>query len=142
MKYFLIAFFIFLSFFVLAQKKKQSIKSIQTIFQQQQKAWNRGDLEGFMEGYWVSDSLLFIGSRGLTYGWQATLDNYKKSYPDKTSMGKLTFTIVSIELLSKKDAFVIGKWHLQRKKDAPRGHFTLLWKKIKGKWVIVTDHSS
>ena len=108
----------------------------------QELAWNRGDLEAFMEGYWRSDSLRFIGSSGLTYGWQQTLDNYKKGYPDTDAMGKLKFTILSVEQLSKRSAFVIGKWHLTRKAGDLSGHYTLLWKKIKGKWVIVADHSS
>jgi ketosteroid isomerase-like protein len=108
----------------------------------QELAWNRGDLEGFMQGYWHSDSLRFIGSRGLTYGWQQTLDNYKKGYPDTDAMGKLKFTILSVEQLSKRSAYVIGKWHLTRKAGDLEGHYTLLWKKVKGAWVIVADHSS
>ncbi|MCC6280587.1 MAG: DUF4440 domain-containing protein [Saprospiraceae bacterium] len=117
-------------------------RSIRTIMAAQELAWNRGDLEAFMDGYWVSDSLRFIGSKGLTYGWQQTLDNYKKGYPDTDAMGKLKFTILSVEQLSKRSAFVIGKWHLTRKAGDLSGHYTLLWKKIKGKWVIVADHSS
>ncbi|MBL7807616.1 MAG: nuclear transport factor 2 family protein [Saprospiraceae bacterium] len=108
----------------------------------QELAWNRFDLEGFMEGYWHSDSLRFIGSKGLTFGWQNTLDNYKRSYPNPDAMGTLKFTILSVELLSGKSAFVIGKWQLTRKQDLLSGHYTLLWRKIKGKWVIVADHSS
>lgn len=110
--------------------------------QTQEDAWNRGDLEAFMDAYWHSDSLQFIGSRGLTYGWQQTLDNYKKGYPDRDAMGALKFTVLSIQQLSPKSAFVIGKWHLARKAGDLSGHYTLLWKKIKGKWVIVADHSS
>ena len=108
----------------------------------QEAAWNRADLEGFMDGYWRSDSLRFIGSKGLTYGWQQTLDNYKKTYPDAAAMGTLHFTLLSVEVLSPESAFVIGKWRLVREKDEPSGHFTLLWKKMDGKWVIVADHSS
>lgn len=109
---------------------------------QQELAWNRGDLEGFMKGYWYSDSLRFIGSRGLTYGWKNTLQNYQNSYPDKDAMGTLVFTILSVEILSKKSAFVVGKWHLARENGDLSGHYTLLWRKIKGVWVIVADHSS
>ncbi len=108
----------------------------------QEVAWNKGDLEGFMQGYLHSDSLCFIGSRGLTRGWDQTLANYKKGYATREAMGTLTFTIISVDQLSKKSAFVIGKWHLKREKDELSGHYTLLWKKIKGKWVIVADHSS
>lgn len=95
-----------------------------------------------MQGYWKSDELTFIGSRGVTKGWQKTLDNYKKAYPNQESMGKLTFTVLSMEKISKKSVFVIGKWHLKRKIGNIEGHFSLVWKKIKGKWLIVADHSS
>jgi ketosteroid isomerase-like protein len=120
----------------------QGMPSIRKVLAQQQLDWNSGNLDAFMQGYWKSDSLKFISSRGINYGWQATLDGYKKGYPTTEAMGKLTFTIISIEKLSKKSAIVIGKWHLQRIKDEPQGHFTLLWKKIEGRWVIVADHTS
>jgi ketosteroid isomerase-like protein len=108
----------------------------------QEVAWNKGNLEAFMEGYWKSDSLRFIGSKGLTYGWQQTLDNYKKGYPDADAMGQLKFTILSVEQMADNCAFVVGKWQLTRKKGDVSGHYTLLWKKIMGRWVIVADHSS
>ena len=117
-------------------------QAIRRIMADQEAAWSRGDLEGFMAGYWKSDSLRFIGSSGLTYGWQQTLDNYKKGYPDLDAMGKLTFTILSVEKLSKRNAFVIGKWYLARKSGDLNGYYTLLWRKIKGNWVIVADHSN
>lgn len=117
-------------------------QSIRQILATQEDAWNRADLEAFMSGYWHSDSLMFIGSRGVTYGWQATLDSYKKGYPDAGAMGKLTFTILSVQVLAPESAYVIGKWHLARTTDEVGGHFTLLWKKKDGKWVIVADHSS
>ncbi|MBC7774130.1 MAG: DUF4440 domain-containing protein, partial [Phycisphaerae bacterium] len=81
-------------------------QAIRRVMAEQEAAWSRGDLEGFMAGYWKSDSLRFIGSKGLTYGWQQTLDNYKKGYPNLDAMGKLTFTILSVEKLSKRSAFV------------------------------------
>lgn len=124
------------------QREDAAINAIRNVMQAQEKAWNNGDLDGFMEGYWHADSLRFIGSKGLTYGWDATLANYKKGYPDRATMGKLRFTLISIEKLSGKTAFVIGKWHLQREAGDLSGHFTLLWRKIKGKWLIVADHSS
>ena len=108
----------------------------------QQDAWNNFNIESFMEGYWKSDSLKFIGKNGITYGWDSTLENYKKIYPSKEAMGKLTFTIISLDLISDTSAFMIGKYHLKRKNDEPSGHFTLLWLKIDGKWLIVADHSS
>lgn len=115
---------------------------IRALLAKQTEAWNRGDVEGFMEGYWKNDSLMFIGKSGITYGWQQTLDNYKKGYPDKTAMGQLTFTLLEMKPLSKKYFSVVGKWHLKRTIGDLSGHYTLLLKKIKGKWVIVKDHSS
>lgn len=133
---------LFCAFIPRTQAQNKAEKAILAVMHAQEIAWNNGDLPGFMEGYWHSDSLTFIGSRGLTRGWQTTLDNYKKSYPDVAAMGKLTFTILKVEQLDRKNAFVIGKWHLKRVKDELSGHYTLLWKKVDGKWVIVADHSS
>lgn len=108
----------------------------------QQQCWNDGNIECFMEGYWKSDSLKFIGSSGIKYGWQATLDNYHKSYPNKAAMGKLTFDLLSMEALGSDHYRVTGKWHLKRKDDEPHGLFTLIWQKIDGAWKIIYDHSS
>ncbi len=107
----------------------------------QQDSWNQGDIPGFMQYYWKHDSLKFIGSKGVTYGWQNTLDNYLRAYPDKKTMGKLTFTLIEVSELSPVSVYVIGKWHLEKDKPAG-GHFTLLWKKIDNSWVIVSDHTS
>lgn len=117
-------------------------KEIRKVLRDQQEAWNNGNMEEYMKGYWNSDSLVFIGKSGPRYGWKNTLENYKKSYPDKRTMGFLTFDILKVEQLSVDVAFVIGKWKLSREKDEPQGSFTLLFKKINGEWVIVTDHSS
>ncbi len=137
----LLAFFLWLcAAFVAAQSADH--QAIRRVMADQEAAWSRGDLEEFMAGYWKSDSLRFIGSKGLTYGWQQTLDNYKKGYPSSDAMGKLTFTILSVEKLSKRSAFVVGKWHLARQIGELSGYYTLLWRKICGKWVIVADHSS
>ena len=116
--------------------------SIRTVLENQSQAWNRGDITGYMKGYWHHDSLMFIGKSGITYGWQNTLDNYRKGYPDATAMGKLTFTILSVKKLSDQYQQVVGKWALQRTKGNLDGHFTLLFQKIKGEWFIVSDHSS
>lgn len=125
-----------------AQAQNTGEQAIRQVIATQEDAWNRADIESFMEGYWKSDSLMFIGSRGITFGWQSTLESYKKGYPNAEAMGKLTFTILSLQMLSPESAYVIGKWHLTRVKDEVGGHFTLLWKKIDGKWVIVADHTS
>jgi ketosteroid isomerase-like protein len=105
-------------------------------------AWNKGNIEGFMTDYWHSDSLRFIGSKGITRGWQQTLDNYKKGYPTTEAMGQLSFEIKSIEQLSATAIFVVGKWHLQKTGSEAGGYYTLLWKKINGHWLIVLDHTS
>lgn len=110
---------------------------------EQQKCWNKGDIDGFMKCYWENDSLRFIGSRGINYGWQTTLDNYKKSYPSKEDMGILTFTFEDITVFTATEAYVVGKWHLDRqKKEDVGGYFSLIWNKKNGKWVIVSDHTS
>ncbi|MFM7234799.1 MAG: YybH family protein [Flavobacteriales bacterium] len=119
-----------------------AIQNIHAVMNNQQEAWNRGDIEGFMAGYWKSDSLRFIGKRGITYGWQPTLDNYKKSYPGSEAMGRLQFTNLTTELVGENSAYVIGKWELFRATDTLGGHYSLLWSKMQGQWVIVADHSS
>ncbi len=116
--------------------------SIRKLLSEQTESWNRGDLEGFMKTYWKSDSLMFIGKSGVTYGWNNTLNNYKKGYPDTTAMGKLSFDIISVKPLSEKYYQVVGKWHLKRTIGDLSGHYTLLMEKINGVWVIISDHSS
>lgn len=122
--------------------KQKDRDAISLVMQDQEDAWNRGDIEGFMQGYWQSDSLLFMGKSGPTYGWQKTLDNYRKGYPDKAAMGRLTFGIISVRGVGNRSAFVAGSWQLQRTAGDLAGHFTLLWEKKNGQWVIVVDHSS
>ena len=124
----------------LAQTK--AAEAIENTLAAQQIAWNKGDIDGFMQYYWKSDSLLFLGKSGPTFGWQNTLNNYKKGYPDKATMGSLDFKILKIEKFSKKTYQVVGKWHLSRIKDEVGGYFTLIWKKINGRWLIVQDHTS
>jgi hypothetical protein len=116
--------------------------AIKALLDAQTKAWNNGDLVHFMEGYLSSDSLLFVGKSGPTYGFNNTLNNYKKGYPDTAAMGKLTFTLLSLTPIEKKHYRVLGKWALQRSKGDVSGYFTLLLKKIKGKWFVIQDHSS
>jgi len=140
MKTFLCASMIILSSFLFAQNGEQ--KAILKILDDQTAAWNRGDVEVFMKGYWENDSLMFIGKSGVTYGWTNTLNNYKKGYPDTAAMGKLDFTIIKADRLSKEYYHVVGKWHLKRSIGDLNGHFTLLFRKINGHWVIVEDHSS
>ena len=151
MKKFLIVVLLATTFMVSAQRRKPAkIKQqvpdktlILKLLINQKNAWNDGNLEQYMMGYWKNDSLAFIGKRGITKGWQATLDNYKKSYPDKESMGHLDFEILKVEVISPTHAYVVGKWNLTRKeKGNLAGYFSLLLKKYDKKWVIVSDHRS
>ncbi|MFY0687318.1 MAG: nuclear transport factor 2 family protein [Cyclobacteriaceae bacterium] len=125
--------------FAFAQSDEDLIREKMT---QQEVCWNAGDLDCFMETYWNSEQLLFIGSKGLTYGWQQTLDNYRKGYPNKEAMGKLSFDLKKFEKLSKNHWFVVGQWKLSRSIGDLDGHFSLIWKKFNGEWLIVADHSS
>lgn len=122
--------------------QNNDVKAIQAILDNQTKAWNKGDLESFMVGYLQSDSLVFIGKAGPKYGYDNTLANYKKSYPDTSHMGKLHFDIVSIKPLNTDHYFVIGKWHLTRTVGDLNGVFTLIFRKTKAGWKIIADHSS
>lgn len=117
-------------------------KAIRQLLQEQTESWNKGDLETFMKGYWNNDSLMFIGKNGVTYGYQNTLNNYRKNYNGPDQMGTLTFHLIKVERLSGEYYFVVGKWHLKRNAGDVSGHYNLLFRKIKGEWVIVADHSS
>jgi ketosteroid isomerase-like protein len=129
-------------FFSAATAQSKDETAIRNSMNEQLAAWNNGNLDRFMQTYWQSDSLMFIGKSGITYGWKKTLDNYKKGYPDTATMGKLDFTILEVKRLSVLYFFVVGKWHLTRSVGDVGGHFTLLFKQVKNKWVIIADHSS
>jgi len=116
--------------------------AIRQLLAAQTAAWNRGSIDDFMKGYWESDSLMFIGKSGVTYGYQNTLTNYKNSYRNADEMGTLTFDLIKVQRLSAEYFFVVGKWHLKRNAGDVGGHYNLLLRKINGKWVIVADHSS
>jgi ketosteroid isomerase-like protein len=140
MKSILLSLIILLSLNSFAQNTdEQMIKDAMT---EQLNAWNAGDIDRYMETYWHSDSLMFIGKSGPTYGFDKTKANYKKGYPDTAAMGKLDFEIISMKRLSVMYYSVVGKWHLKRSIGDIGGAFTLLFKKIKKKWVIIQDHSS
>ena len=123
-----------------AQNDKDFDK-ITAILQTQAKEWNKGNIDAFMEYYWKSDNLQFIGSSGITYGWQNTLDNYKKRYPDLQAMGQLSFDVIKVDKRSKKVITLVGKFHLKREIGDLEGIFLLVWKKIKGEWKIVADQT-
>ena len=119
-----------------------SKKEITNMMLQQAEDWSNGDIEGFMEGYIKSDDLKFVGSKGITYGWKQTLENYKKGYPSKEHMGILTFNLLEFDQLSKDVFLVIGEFHLKRTVGDADGMFSIILKRIDGKWKIIADHSS
>jgi len=124
---------------------KQDTKAavaIRAVLEAQRGAWNRGDIEGYMDGYARSADTVFVSGDNVTHGWQTVLDRYKKGYDSREKMGVLTFSDLEITPLGKDAATVIGRWHLQRAKDEPHGRFTLIFRKTKQGWKIVHDHTS
>lgn len=117
-------------------------REVVAVMDAQAAAWNRGDIDGFMLGYWNSDDLVFASGDNITRGWQSTLDRYKKSYPTRERMGTLNFSDLRVNVLSKDAAVVLGSWSLSRASDNPKGKFTLIFRKLKGGWRIVHDHTS
>ena len=119
----------------------QSTKKIaQEVLAKQTTFWNNGDIEGFMQTYWKSDELLFLGKDGYTKGWQATLDRYHQRYPNRPAMGTLKFTLHEVHKRSKSVLSVIGEYYLTREGiEDLNGYFFLLMKNIKGEWLIVSD---
>jgi uncharacterized protein (TIGR02246 family) len=112
----------------------------------QKDAWNRGDIDGFMQGYARSDTIRFAGGDRFNYGWQATLDSYRKGYPDAAAMGKLDFDLVEVRELTPDVVYVFGKWRLSRANEAadkaPHGLFTLIVERANGAWAVTRDHTS
>jgi len=119
------------------------IDNIKKVLYTQQECWNNGDIDGFMEGYWNSEKLIFTTDKGeTTFGWENTLNRYKSSYPTKESMGELKFEIYDVKLTSKKTAILNGKWELVRINDHPQGNFWLDLEKIENNWLIVKDSTT
>ena len=141
MKYFLsLSLFLALCPQLFSQTDKEQILSE---MDRQMKCWNEGDIDCFMEGYWKSDSLMFISKNGINYGWDNTYQRYLNTYPDRQTMGQLEFEIKELKPIENSGAyFMVGGWKLIREMGNIGGHFTLLWKKIDNKWVIVADHTS
>lgn len=109
------------------------------VLAEQQAAWNAGDIDGFMRGYWKSPELRFASGGSVTKGWQETRDRYHANYSDRSLMGELSFTDLSVSLLAENAAVVHGAWSLQRAEDQPSGLFTLIFEDIDGGWKIVSD---
>lgn len=133
---------VLLSTVTLCKAQSADEQAIRAVMDKQVFAWNNGDIESFMETYLKSDSIMFIGSKGITYGWDSTLAHYQKSYPDKAAMGKLSFELKELKPLSSEYYFVVGKFNLERASGNLSGHFDLLFRKVNGMWYIVSDHTS
>ena len=136
--------FVFILMFasLFAKSKVKDEQAIKAMLANQVIEWNKGSIDGYMHGYWENDSLLFIGSKGPRYGYAITLKKYKEAYPDADHMGKLTSTITRLQKISRHYYFVVGNWALTRKAGDVGGSYTLLLKKIKGRWYVIADHSS
>ena len=115
---------------------------IRAVIQAQQDAWNRGDIDGFMNGYAHARSTVFVSEDTVSRGWQTVRDRYKKKYSDRAKMGRLSFSNLEITPLGNDAAVVLGRWKLERAKDRPHGRFTLIFRRINDGWRIVHDHTS
>lgn len=123
--------------------KDTEVASLKKVLFHQQESWNNGNIKDFMEGYWKSDQLIFKSAKHETsYGWESVYQRYKKSYPDKESMGFLQFDIKDVELTSSKTAKIHGDWELERKNDHPKGSFWLNLSKMENRWVIISDSTT
>ena len=127
---------------VRAAENSRTAGAIHSLLTEQSAAWNRGDIDGFMRAYAQTDALRFASGGNVTLGWKPTLERYKKSYPDKATMGTLTFSDLEITELAPDAALAFGRWKLTREKDAPHGLFTLTLRKTSAGWRIVQDHTS
>jgi hypothetical protein len=141
MKIILLLFLVIDGFCSLTAQSSDDL-AVKAVLATQVSAWNRGSIDEFMETYWHNDSLMFIGHGGITYGYQNTLNNYKKNYSDTAKMGKLFFSLLKLKKLSPQYYFVVGRWFLKRGPGDIGGIYTLLLEKIKNKWVIIADHTS
>lgn len=120
----------------------KEIQSIKSVMEKQTAAWNIGDIDGFMRGYWNSPSLVFVSGDNVTRGWQQTTDRYKKSYDTRAKMGVLTFSELEVNVLGKDSAVVLGRWKVAHEPKDSQGRFTLIFRKFKDGWKIIHDHTS
>ena len=126
----------------ISAQSDNTVSEIQNVLRAQQEAWNRGDIDAFMNGYWRSDKTVFVSGDDVSRGWQKVLDRYKKKYSDRAKMGMLTFSNLEITPLSDDSAVVLGSWELKRANDLPHGRFTLIFRRLPEGWKIVHDHTS
>ena len=123
------------------EKREADRKAIGAVLSAQQAAWNRGDVDAFLVGYWHSSELTFSGSSGVSRGWDGVLARYKKTYPDRAAMGQLDFSDLEFRFLGPDAALVLGRWHLKRENEVG-GVFSLVWRRFPDGWKIVHDHTS
>jgi uncharacterized protein (TIGR02246 family) len=125
-----------------AEGRDADRQAISAALNAQQTAWNRGDVDAFLVGYWHSPDLTFSGSSGVVRGWDGVLARYKKNYPDRAAMGQLDFSDLEFRFLGPDAALVLGRWHLKRERDDLGGVFTLVWQRLPEGWKIIHDHTS
>ena len=128
-----------------AEEKSASapvISEVRAVLGAQQEAWNRGDIDGFMNGYARAESTVFVSGDEVMRGWQTVRDRYLKKYSDRAKMGALTFSDLEIERLGPDSAVALGRWELKRASDNPHGRFTLILRKTADGWRVVHDHTS
>lgn len=119
-----------------------SVAEIQSVLTAQQDAWNRGDIDGFMNGYARSASTVFVSQDEVTRGWETVRDRYRLKYSDRAKMGSLSFSGIEVTMLSPDAAVVLGRWNLKRANDEPHGRFTLIFKRLPEGWRIIHDQTS
>ncbi len=124
------------------QDRASAVVQIRSVLRAQQDAWNRGDIDGFMNDYVRSKSTVFISEDTLRRGWETVRDRYRKKYSNRAKMGTLTFSDLEITPLSQDSAMVLGRWRLERANDRPHGRFTLIFRRLPEGWWIVHDHTS
>ncbi len=134
--------FMAMTVFAASEQSANAPTQIRSVLQAQQDAWNRGDIDGFMNGYARSASTVFISEDTIRRGWQTVRDLYRKKYSSRAKMGTLTFSDLEITLLSSDWAMASGRWKLKRANDQPHGRFTLILKRLLAGWRIVHDHTS
>lgn len=125
-----------------AEERRADREAMGSVLSMQQAAWNRGDVDAFLVGYWRSPELTFSGSSGVARGWDGVLARYKKNYPDRAAMGELNFSELEFRFLGPDAALVLGRWHLKRDRDDIGGVFTLVWQRFPDGWKIIHDHTS
>lgn len=139
----ILTMFLLCSVGVFAQSKDEKAKTaIRKVLDEQTAAWNRGDIDGFMQGYWNSPEMTFVSGDNVTKGWSQTLERYKRGYNTRAKMGVLSFSELEITILSKTSAVVLGRFTLVRESDKPTGIFTLTMRKFKDGWKVILDHTS